>query len=260
MQCIYFSPTRTTKTVVEAISSTLSNDPNTVLDLTLPDTVASSAGSGPVIIGMPVYGGRIPALGAQRLSEQVRGQGRPAVLVVVYGNRAFDDALLELRDLAEHLGFVPVAGAAFIGEHSFSTQACPVAPGRPDQEDMESARKFGQAVREKLAQVTDISTLPRLHVPGNFPYRHGVPTAAISPETLADVCVRCGACALVCPSGAITLTHDGIETEKSLCVRCCACVRACAYEARAMLDPKMVEFGQMLHAKFARRAQPEVFL
>lgn len=260
MQCIYFSPTGTTRAVLEAIASTLGDGPNTVLDLTLPQQPATmSPGAGPVLIGMPVYGGRIPALGAQRLCEHVQGQGRAAVLVVVYGNRAFDDALLELCDLAEQVGFVPVAGAAFIGEHSFSTHTYPVAAGRPDQEDIQIAHNFGLAVRQKLAQITDLSALPRLHVPGNFPYRDGVPAAAIAPETLPQACVLCGACATVCPSNAITIT-DCVETDASLCLRCCACIRACAYEARIMLHPKMVEFGKMLHEKCAHRAQPEIFL
>ena len=40
----------------------------------------------------------------------------PAVLVVVYGNRAYDDALLELSDIATGAGFVPLAAGAFVGE------------------------------------------------------------------------------------------------------------------------------------------------
>ena len=59
-----------------------------------------------------------------------------AVAVVVYGNRDYDDALLELRDWCVAHGFVPVAGAAFIGEHSYSRPDRPIAGGRPDNPDL----------------------------------------------------------------------------------------------------------------------------
>lgn len=260
MQCIIFSPTNTTRTIVRHIASTLADEPATIIDLTLPEKKEPLSGKGPVIIGMPVYGGRIPALAAQRLRVLGTGQGRPVIVVVVYGNRAFDDALLELRDLALELGFIPVAGAAFVGEHSFSTPTHPIGAGRPDQEDLSKAQEMGQAVGQNLAQYPDLSTWPKLEVPGNFPYREGVAPAPIAPETLTENCVLCGECALVCPTQCITITQSSVETDKNNCLRCCACVRVCAYEARVLLEPKMVEFAHNLHKKFQRRAEPEVFL
>ena len=260
MQCIIFSPTNTTRTIVRHIASTLADEPATIIDLTLPEKREPLSGQGPVIIGMPVYGGRIPALAIQRLRALGTGQGRPAIVVVVYGNRAFDDALLELRDLALELGFIPVAGAAFVGEHSFSTPTHPIGAGRPDEQDLTAAQDFGRAVRQKLAQHPDLSTCPKLEVPGNFPYREGIAAAPIAPETLTENCVLCGECALVCPTQCITITESEVETDKTNCLRCCACIRVCAYGARVMLEPKMVEFARNLHKKFQRRAEPEVFL
>jgi hypothetical protein len=131
---------------------------------------------------MPVHAGRVPALAVERM-RAIKGMGRPAVLVTVYGNRAFDDALLELRDLATELEFVPVAGAAFIGQHSFSTPEFPVAQGRPDMADRDRAAAFGRHVRDKLAGISneaELRNLPELRVPGNFPYRDGVQAAPIS--------------------------------------------------------------------------------
>jgi Fe-S-cluster-containing hydrogenase component 2 len=258
MHRIFFSPTGTTRLIVEAVADGLGAESDPV-DLTLPRRRDPASDNGPAIIGVPVYAGRVPVLAAERLRRHVRGQGRPSVLVVVYGNRAFEDALLELRDLAEELGFVPVAGAAFVGEHSFSTAACPVAAGRPDLEDRNAARAFGQAVREKLARMSDPTRLPRLQVPGNFPYRDGVQPALISPETVAENCVLCGECARHCPTEAISVSADTVETNKALCLRCCACIRICRYAARVMLHPRILEFGQILHDNFGRRAEPEVF-
>ena len=43
-----------------------------------------------------------------------------AVPVVLFGNRNFDDGLIELRNILTEDGFMPVAGGAFVGEHAFS--------------------------------------------------------------------------------------------------------------------------------------------
>lgn len=260
MDIIYFSPTGTTRTVVETIAQGMDAGQRNVVDLTLPRATYPSCTSEAAIIGVPVYAGRVPELAARRLREHVCRHGRPVVLVVVYGNRAYEDALLELHDIAEELGFMPVAGAAFVGEHSFSTSDCPVAEGRPDAEDKRLALEFGRFVREKLSQAKDGLSKSRLQVPGNFPYRDGVQAVAISPDTVEENCVLCGECELICPTGAITLTSESAETDKTLCLRCCACIRTCRYAARVMLHPKIQEFGKILNEKFARRAEPEMFL
>lgn len=258
-ELICFSPTGTTRTVLEAVARGL-GAPCSSLDLTLPAVPAQGAAEGLALIGVPVYAGRVPALAAERLRAHVKGAGRPAVLVAVYGNRAFEDALLELRDLAVELGFVPVAAAAFVGEHSFSTRECPVAQGRPDGKDLEQAHLFGREVRALLNGVASLPGLPPLEVPGNHPYRDGVQAAAISPETDAAACVLCGECARSCPSGAIILRNDAVETDASLCLRCCACTRVCPTGARVMLHPRILEFGRILATQYAERREPEFFL
>lgn len=98
-----------------------------------------------IAIGAPVYGGRVP-LDVVNYLQTLHGNGQAAVLVAVYGNRDYEDALLELRDIAKDRGFVPVAAAAFIGEHSFSTEESSIAAGRPDKADIESAEKFADSV------------------------------------------------------------------------------------------------------------------
>jgi len=264
-QQILFSPTGTTRKILESITSGLAPDTCTQLELTYPDSEKLSLGAqiedGEVaLIGMPVHAGRIPALAVERLRASVQGKGRKAVLVVVYGNRAYEDALLELRDLAVELGFVPVAAAAFVGEHSFSTSDLPVGHGRPDKIDLEKALSFGRSVREKMLEGGDgDGNTQVLEVPGNFPYREGVQPAPISPETDADTCVLCGDCVRSCPSNAITLTNDSVETDKMACLRCCACVRVCPTGARVMVHPRILELGRTLHEKFAERREPELF-
>ncbi|GAB6112338.1 4Fe-4S binding protein [Desulfomicrobium salsuginis] len=259
-ELVYFSPTGTTKTIVAGIAEGLGARPS-LRDMTAQSGCREGHSAGEiVVIGVPVHAGRVPELAAARLRAEVRGEGRPSVLAVVYGNRAFEDALLELRDLALELGFVPVAGAAFIGEHSFSTPQWPVAQGRPDAADLDKARAFGRLVRELLDGVPKPADLRPLEVPGNFPYRQGVQPSSICPETDAQSCILCGECARSCPSGAITLAEDSVLTEAALCLRCCACTRTCPTGARVMRHEKILEFGRMLSTQYATRREPEFFL
>lgn len=265
-QCIVFSPTGTTRQILESIILGLAPVFRSQLDLThpVPKQVTGdyrNEAAGVALIGMPVHAGRIPALGVTRLRASVRGNGRKAVLVVVYGNRAYDDALLELRDLAMELGFVPFAAAAFVGEHSFSTADFPVAQGRPDKLDLDKAQEFGKCVREKMIEVEEGGgRVQLLHVPGNIPYREGAKPSLISPETDANKCILCGDCVESCPTSAISLNGDTVDTDKMSCLRCCACIRVCPSGARIMLHPKILEFGRTLHEKFAIRREPELFV
>ena len=60
-----------------------------------------------------VFAPRVAETAMERLGK-IRGKQVPAILIVVYGNRDYEDALIELRDYACEAGFIPVAAAAFI--------------------------------------------------------------------------------------------------------------------------------------------------
>lgn len=266
IELIYFSPTQTTKKVLEGIAQGMQAGSVSHIDLTLPQRMddpfmrnKSRDATKIAIIGAPVYGGRLPKVAVERL-YCVRGNGTPAVLVAVYGNRAFEDALLELKDMAEACNFVPIAGAAFIGEHSYSTDTMPIAVGRPDAADMEKAVAFGQQVRERLTQ-TSRDDLPALTVPGNYPYKERKPSTETppAPTTIADLCTLCGDCADVCPTAAITV-GDTVMTRAAACIQCCACTRVCPTGARVMEDARILRTAAWLYENHSARKKPEVFL
>ena len=93
-----------------------------------------------------------------------------AVIVAVYGNRAYEDALIEMKDVVTELGFKPVAAGAFVGEHSFANEEFKIANGRPDADDLDQAAAFGKNIAEKLAGVSS-SELDAIEVPGDRPYK-----------------------------------------------------------------------------------------
>lgn len=258
---VVFSPTGSTRAVVEAVAQGWGLEQPRLLDLTRPEAGADMTqlpATQVTIIGAPVYVGRVAPAARARL-RRLRSVGGPALVVVVYGNREFEDALLELRDLAREQGFRPVAAGAFIGEHSFSTPATPIAMGRPDSNDLALARSFGQAARTRLETMPHLETLPVLQVPGNHPYREVPQRPGASPSTNEPDCALCAACVAACPMAAISL-GERIETDVERCILCCACIRSCDTGARRMLVPPVLQCAENLSTQCRERKEPETFL
>lgn len=256
---ISFSPTRTSKTVIDAIGSACEL-PCEELDLTYPDTVSTIniAADELAIIGVPVYAGRVAPLAVKRLSA-LQGSNTPAVIVVTYGNREFEDALIELRDLVVNCGFKPIAGCAFIGEHSFSNSNTPIAANRPDPVDMAAAKAFGTKIFKKLDAVTDPANVHNLKVPGNIPYKEGMGQIPFAPTVMHSICTLCLTCITTCPAGAISL-DSVIEMDPDLCIFCCACIKNCP-EAAIKIDATPIrEKQQWLYEHCQERKEPELFL
>lgn len=177
---------------------------------------------------------------------------------VTYGNRAYEDALLELRDVALEAGFLPVAAGAFIGEHSFSTDDDQIAYRRPDAEDLQDAGRFGQAIREKMKGLGPATEMPVLQVPGNSPYQDYRLPRNLAPVS-QEFCTRCESCLPVCPTGAIALKDNAVMTDASLCILCCACVKSCATGARVLEDERIQKLRTMLVTRFSQRKEPETY-
>lgn len=258
---IYFSPTQTTRKVIESIAQGSQIGTVEHLDLTLPDARTRAfmkIQDELAIIGSPVYAGRLPADMVSRL-RRLKGNNAPAVIVVVYGNRAYEDALLELRDLVLEAGFKPFAAGAFIGEHSYSSRATPIAVGRPDVEDLIKAKEFGTVIQEKLRAIRMLDKLSPLQVPGNFPYKERSGLSGVSPLTNETACEKCGQCASVCPTAAVTIS-DTVITDRSVCIRCCSCVKTCTTGARVMEDPRIRQVAEQLSMNYRKRKEPETYI
>jgi ferredoxin len=260
VKAIYFSATGTTKRILWSIAKGIGVDDVEHIDLTLPDGARRTLppfSDELVLLGAPVYGGRLPVDAIHRF-KKLAGSETPAVVIVVYGNREFDDALLELKDLAVELGFHPIAAGAFIGEHSFATEDVPIASGRPDSRDVQKAMDFGGRIREKLTALPSPGAQADLVVPGRFPYEGGPQSMAASPVTKEDTCAVCGTCASVCPTGAISI-DESVATNVELCIRCCACIKSCPTGARVWEDSLMKEIANWLNENCNVRKEPQVF-
>ena len=258
---IYFSPTGTTKTIVEEIAHGIHAERVEVIDCTKPSIRAEKPltfRDELVILGAPVYSGRIPTEAADYF-KTLSAQKTPAVLVAVYGNRAYEDALKELHDIAINAGFLPVAGGAFIGEHSFSSESAPIAHGRPDSTDVQKAREFGTKIKEKLQKIENSEGIGALHVPGNFPYRERTSLPKVAPVTDTAICNLCGECVSVCPTAAIS-KDDMTQTDEQKCIVCCACIKICSLDARKMENPFLQEVAGRLQKMCQERRESETYL
>jgi ferredoxin len=261
VKLVYFSPTGTTQKVLESIAKGITTEDVAHINLTLPEGAQQTLppfSDELVILGAPVYGGRLPVEAVKRF-KQLKASQTLAVVVVVYGNREFEDALLEFKNLVIALGFHPVAGGAFIGEHSFATTDVPIANGRPDSQDVQTAMAFGAKIKDKADALRSPEAQMDLEIPGRFPYEAaGARAMAVSPVTKEDTCTVCGTCASVCPTAAISI-NGSVATQIELCIRCCACIKNCPTGARVMEDSPWKNIANWLNENCRARKEPQIF-
>lgn len=235
---LIFSPTGGTKKAADALCAGFSLPVHTI-DLCDAKFDFSSLIFTPqdlCVFSVPSFGGRVPAPAARRIAA-MQGGGAMAVLLAVYGNRAFDDTLIEMKDLAEQAGFRCVAAVAAVAEHSIAR--C-YAAGRPDEDDLRELSGYGSRI---LSAVQSNPLSAELKVPGNRPYR-AFGGVGMIPMPDAD-CTGCGTCAALCPTGAIS-AQDPARVDASLCISCMRCVSVCPTHGRHAEPEKVAATEQKL--------------
>ena len=201
------------------------------------------------VISVPSYGGRVPAVAVERLTK-LNGQGARAILVCVYGNRAYEDTLVELEDAAKQAGFRVIAAVAAIAEHSIARQ---FAAGRPDAQDAKQLSDFARQIQAKLS--AGDSTEPS--IPGNRPYKKAGGTGMVPKPT--KECTSCGVCAAECPVQAIDKKNPKKVDEKA-CISCMRCISVCPHSARKISPVMLSAASLMLKKVCSERKDCELFL
>jgi len=247
---VYFSPSGTTKSVITTLAGAWDGERNEfdLLRIPPPRTVTFSVDS-PAVFAVPVFAGRVPAVCADMLAK-FKGQNTPAVAIVVYGNREYDDALLELTDILKANNFVVVAAAAFVAQHSIFPI---VASERPDKKDKEAIVSFGKQCAKAIATC---SGNEKIKVKGTSPY---CKPGAIPLQPSGDSkCDNCGVCVEICPTKAIA-KETPRKTDKKRCISCTACISVCPQKARAFHGPMYAIAGKAFAGKNSTRKEPEIF-
>ena len=265
---VYFSPTGNTDKLIHVLADELAMKleiPLEYSDITkfaAREQVFSFIEGDLVIVGSPTYAGKLPNKILPWFQENLSGNGALAVSVVTFGNRSYDNSMAELAATLEQNGFHTVAAAAFVGRHAFTDL---LADGRPDWDDKKEARTFAKQIADKVKALMDIPA--PMQVPGDAAAPYYVPKGTdgqpakflkAKPQTDLSKCHNCGACARVCPMGAID--PKNVANVPGTCIKCHACVRRCTRHAKYFDDPAFLSHVAMLEQNFQEPKKNEIYL
>lgn len=269
IKAVYYSAAGSTEKVVTGIAKIIAEAlgvPMETYDFSLPENriePKTFAADQLVVFGTPVYAGRVPNKMLPIVQSNFKGEGALAVPVVTFGNRNFDNGLIELRNELENHGFHTIAGAGVACEHVFSNK---LATGRPDAKDWEKITAFAKAVAEKVKTMTEIPA--PITVRGDDPVgpyytplgTDGKPAVFLKakPKTKEELCDKCGICAKTCPVGSISLENP--SEVNGICIKCQACIKKCPKGAKYFDDAAFLSHVAMLEQNYTRRAEMETFV
>lgn len=282
---MYFSATGTTEKIVSRVASKLAEliTPGVEaeeISFNLPSEreITHTFGRGDlVVIGTPTYAGRVPNVLLPYLKGSISFEHSLCVPIILYGNRNYDDSLIELFGIVKDNGGVPVAAAAFVGEHSFSYK---LAAGRPDEHDLKIADDLAVRIEQKLnglmprisessdgRDITELKELKGLKVKGEEPIRpyytprdrngNAIDIRKVKPVTGPE-CTKCGLCSDICPMGSIS--KDDPSEITGICIKCGACVKKCPEKCKYFTDENYLYHMHELEDMYSSPKEPELFI
>ena len=254
LHLVYFSPTGTTQSILRSAAKSFSTEivEHDLTDYTARKVRLDLGKDDFALFGFPVYGGRVPETFRERMKD-IKGQCTPAALIATYGNREYEDALLEMKDISEENGFLPIGAAAIVTEHSVIRS---IAAGRPDEKDSLFIEDFYSELKKKALAIPSEKIFAKLTVPGKKPYRRYL-KLPMTPVATAS-CTACGLCVKRCPVGAID-AHNPRKTDRDKCIGCMRCVRICPQKARHLPKLKMAVGKFYLSSAKRIRKEPEMY-
>lgn len=246
---VFFSPTGGTKKVADCLCRGFDGDIKEV-DLSLRELgEVNMTADDTAVVAVPSFSGRVPAFAVEAL-KKINSNGASAVSVVVYGNRDYDDTLIELQDVLLDLGFKCKAAVAAVAEHSI--MHC-YGTGRPDASDIAEFEEFSAKIKDAVADKSKTS----VEVPGNRPYKQAG-KGGLKPFA-TDECVLCGECSAFCPVGAIS-ADDPKSTDEEKCISCMRCISVCPQKARKVDDDLLAALTERLKDACSSKKENELFL
>lgn len=248
---IYFSPTGGTKKVSDILAEQFGDE---VIDVNITESRfdfnhIDIQKDDIVIISVPSFGGRVPSVAVERLS-MLKRNGASGILVCVYGNRAYEDTLVELKDTVKNSGFNVIGAISAIAEHSIARQ---FATGRPDKQDIQQLLKFVEEIKLKIS----MGNTEEPNIPGNRPYKKAS-GAGVVPKASKD-CIKCGICAKECPVQAIDI-HNPKKVNNVNCISCMRCISVCPHQARKINAVLLLAVGIALNKVCSVRKDYELFI
>jgi len=247
---IVFSPTGGTARVADVLTK---NWPDVErIDLSKAETDFSQyrfSSEDMVLVAMPSFGGLAPQTAIDRLLR-ISGSGAKCAVAAVYGNRAYEDTLVQMQDAARQSGFRVIAGVSAVAEHSIIHQ---YAAGRPDQSDIAQLSSFADRITERASEEREAD----LVLPGNRPYKKAGGVSLVPKCTSS--CVSCGLCAKACPVQAID-RNDPKMTDGKRCISCMRCVSVCPQKARKVSSAMTSMAAMAIKKACSQRKENELFL